>query len=1000
MSAKPYYWKFRHPGWHILSLIYHVPLFQAYAAARYARKLGRNLNAGTNGTSVLPYACRYLVLDSLLNLTSNLHIDLATTLTSRANPHLPTTIGDMSLQISEDGSVGEMWKDALEEFEKSTPRFKGIALSTTAEELRKTLEALNEDGKEDKKSRSSRLKDIGLKVLEVVKSLEGVAAGAASTIFGPAQVCFGALSIFLSIPGKVREFHEFIEVVFIEFEPVLSQFDIYINMEKKHTISDPMRNAIHRVMASFVKLCATVVGLQEGGKWDRFKKHASRVLDDNKELRDELNKFKRIVNGLQNVQDTETYRNVVAVQRSVDGIGVGQSEMQVSVKKLVEDQTKRNRDEKKKEWLLAIRKSLGIEDDSASPKPRQEEMASNRLEDTGNWLLNDDRFKKWADRKHAGADSILFLTGNPGFGKSSLISAVVDHLRKQASRLGQGHRSLVSFYFLSVQNDRKISPENTAETALKWIALQLAEQDDALCKALATLLADHRANDIRTWGFARLWGLLKLGDPSDRTTNYLIFDDVDKFSDLARKQFANILAGASGREWDQCSLKILVCGNFDPKTLSNGRANQGSTIRIDVESMKDDFRAYINKQLLERNMLPGQECDDLRLKLEGTMLETPGCSFRTIDIAMKGIRRAIATSAKEEDLLEAVRHSTQDQQQVMNDTLAQLQVGLRPSQIKLINEILIWVVFGNDTAESVQFDVSYVEAGLRLRGVTLPIGGLANFITRETRGLMHTENLGRTIVLEEGAKKALVKPRVVPRQREPPRISLEVKMVNTDLPIARQFFWDLTIATTSHFDLSANSPNAEASNLKGTITINKADAHLAIVEATLDFLKNPPTEETENIGRILIANLGHNLKTLYEATDLEAIDDRLKINIGGSIFDLFADPNVVKRHWKTFEPQYEFLGEKSMSEIWKWLEDDKVTGALGTKDKEWLRKRRDSSDKTQALVEDVIEMIARLWLEDPEPHDTAFRWIREFLTRVCVTGSYSSFSGQRRSDNN
>ena len=148
------------------------------------------------------------------------------------------------------------------------------------------------------------------------------------------------------------------------------------------------------------------------------------MFGDDQDLRNEMERFKRIVNGLKNVESTAIYQVALEGKRSIEVVGAGVSGVQTSVdgvgsnvKKLVDDQTKRNREDKRKEWLTTIRKSLGIEDDNTSPKPRQEQMAKNRLEGTGNWLLQDDRFTKWANRDHSEGDSILFLTGSPGFGK-------------------------------------------------------------------------------------------------------------------------------------------------------------------------------------------------------------------------------------------------------------------------------------------------------------------------------------------------------------------------------------------------------------------------------------------------------------------------------------------------------------------------------------------------------------------------------------------------------
>ncbi|KAM7186685.1 hypothetical protein V8F33_011672 [Rhypophila sp. PSN 637] len=895
---------------------------------------------------------------------------------------------NMSLQTAENGLIAEMWQEALAEFQKMVPdkSFKDLAQKTTPEELRRKIEAMNSEADAKKNPKTSRAKDIGLKVIDVVKTFGGVAAEAAGMVFGPAQICFGALSIFLSIPRKVRDFHEFIEQVFIELEPVLSQFDIYIKMEKEHHVHDNLQTAIHKVMSSFVHLCGTVINIQQGSKWERFKRHTIQALTEDKDLQEELDKFRRIVNGLQSIQVTATYEVVVDtragvldVQRSVDGVGT-------NVKKLVDEQNKRSKDEKKKAWLADIKTFLGLkEDDNSNPKARQETISSNRLKDTGKWLIDDVRFKKWADRHHSEADSTLYLTGPTGFGKSSLVSIVIDHLREQAAIPGLDHRSLVSFYYVPAQKDKGAEQTSVAETALKWIAAQLAEQDDTLCKSLAALAATpDKAAEVKRAGVLGLWDMLKIGSPSARTTNYLIFDDVDKFSEPARQQLAKILSALSDREVEQCPLKVLVCGDLEPEDFSPGKVNPDTVIKLDVDMMSEDFRVYIRRKLNAPNMLPGPACADRRARLEEKLLSTSGCSFRTIDIAMKGIERVIATSGDEGDMFRVVERSTQNEDDVVKELLAQLQAELGPLQINQINEVLMWVLFGNEGDEADEFEVSALEAAFRLRKMKLPIEGLPNFITRCARGLMHmADDSEGTIVLDEGVRKAIFKPRAMARRAEPPRINLEIKIVNADLPTARRFFWDLAkYATLDQFDFSADSPNIQSNNSKGIISVNAVDAHLAIVLATLDFLNSPPTPDTEDVGPCLVYNLARNLKVLYEATGLDAIDDELKSKIGKFVYKLFADPRVIETHWtKTFMGYRgrRLLSHESMTEFWRWLEDNTATRDLGTKDEEWLRKHAASDDKTTALVKDLGVMIARLWLEDKEYHDQAVLWINQFV---------------------
>lgn len=788
----------------------------------------------------------------------------------------------------------------------------------------------------------------------------------------------------------MREFHEFIESIFIELDPVLSQFDIYIKMEKDHSIHENLQTAIHKVMASFVHLCGKVISIQQGGKWERFKRHTKQILADDKELQEELEKFKRVVSGLHDIQVTATYEGVVEtragvfeVQRSVDGVGS-------NVKKLVDEQDKRAKDDSKKRWLDEIRKFLDIkEEDSNNPKKRQDKMTGIRLKGTGTWLLKDEKFKKWAESHSPESHPVLYLTGRSGFGKSTLLSAVIDQLRAQAAALGQEGRSLISFYFLPAQKDEWSDQDNLAQAALKWVAVQLAEQDDLLCKSMYGALKDS-TNELKTVGVAGLWDLLKLKSASARTTNYLIFDDVDKFSKPAQQQFAKILADVSDRSEGQSSIRIIVAGDkLDPQIFGLGDGEEKPIIKVDIDSMKGDFQQYINEKLRQKTMLPGPACAELRQKLQDRLLETQGCSFRTIDIAMKNIERVIASSGKEEQLFHAIDRSTQDEDDVIQETLALLQSELGPAQIGLINNILVWVVYGGDENVGSVFYLSTLEAALQTLKVELPIEGLANFIASKAQGLMCITASGdtTTISLEEGVKKAIVKPRAVSRLAEPPRINLEIKIVNADLPTARRFFWDLARhVTLDQFDFSADSPNAQKGDTKGFIAVNQVDACLKMVQTTMTLFSNPMDNKATafvKLGSYLVTRFRHNMKVLYDAKDLDALDDETKRKIGKFVYNLFANPRILEDYWDVFQFQsLNLVGRDALTEYWRWLEDKPATSGLGTKDEEWLNECIASEDRSRKLIDDLMKHIATLWLLRPGNHGAAINWIYSFIAEV------------------
>jgi len=54
------------------------------------------------------------------------------------------------------------------------------------------------------------------------------------------------------------------------------------------------------------------------------------------------------------------------------------------------------------------------------PQQRHQAVLTGRLGSIGNWVLETDKFKKWSDREDGCAESLLFMCGSPGVGKTYL----------------------------------------------------------------------------------------------------------------------------------------------------------------------------------------------------------------------------------------------------------------------------------------------------------------------------------------------------------------------------------------------------------------------------------------------------------------------------------------------------------------------------------------------------------------------------------------------------
>jgi hypothetical protein len=89
-------------------------------------------------------------------------------------------------------------------------------------------------------------------VLNCIQLLGGIAAQGASIVFGPATLCFNAISFLIDIPKTVASVYEGIESLFTEISHVLGLFKIY----NSYVQFDPaLREGTHRLMISIVRIC-------------------------------------------------------------------------------------------------------------------------------------------------------------------------------------------------------------------------------------------------------------------------------------------------------------------------------------------------------------------------------------------------------------------------------------------------------------------------------------------------------------------------------------------------------------------------------------------------------------------------------------------------------------------------------------------------------------------------------------------------------------------------
>ncbi|KAM6485833.1 hypothetical protein HDV62DRAFT_403210 [Trichoderma sp. SZMC 28011] len=877
-----------------------------------------------------------------------------------------------------DLSIRGMWDEAGRRFRARTEKSLDLKPPKSIDDIRDMIERrYDPSSPAESDGGHERAKRIGLNILSCIKLLGGVAAQGAELVFQPAGVCFNAISLLLDVPQSIHEFHGTIDAVFGIVGPTLSQFKIYERIELFNTIDPELNTAIHKVMISFVDICALAIVLRKGSRWKRFKAATKQaLLNDDSGLKDEIEQFEKLVKGQQNVQATLTLEVALSAKADLTTIlgkacetGKRIDDIAIGILDLKEAETNRSLEKSRQENLTKIRTKLAIDEKNIkASKDVCEKIWQRCITDSGDWLRDMEDYKKWSDKSTNDASPLLLLTGEAHSGKSSAMSTIVHQLKAAHESQGQSTaRALVAYYFFPFFAKKADDDKRPATTAVKHIAFQLAEQDSGTAKSMAAFCDDkHSESYFRDSSCKDLWRELKIGSPKPGTMHFIIVDGLDGLFEghpEAANHFLDIFEAIQSQTStgsDGARVRLIVSGKSD----NFQRESLQSAPNIEIEKYNgSDITYYIYEELKKTNLLQGDESETTRLrtKVHDRLLEEAKGNFLKVQTALEKIKDLIMSDGSEAEMDAILDESNQDKRTISENVILELQQSLKPQSIEELNELLIWVIYG-----FVYFDPAELEAARFLRFGTVSLQKLEDKLKGMYSKLFfsHYGNVATLPSIEPLIIKERDRPRI---SEDAPKISLNLTISNGDITTVQNFLWSLfQKSMVEKFEFEPISgPTRSAAR---EIQVNEYDAHLAIVKQSLRFLTSPPDERTKPLGPYIVRSLHRHLETLNQAIGYDEILASDKRDIGDGLFALFVSGDVIEKHWDSFEVVgINWMGQDDKIEIFRnWLKDPDAIGHLGRLDKDWLRTVNTSQRPNRELLTPMMKTVAQHWLLDNE----------------------------------
>lgn len=290
---------------------------------------------------------------------------------------------------------------------------------------------------------------------------------------------------------------------------------------------------------------------------------------------------------------------------------------------------------------------------------------------TGKWFLDGSTFKQFKES----SQSVLWLRGDSGCGKSVLCSAVIDHILAVQSR---DSRTKLAYWYFTVTDKKRTSVDGF----LRALIIQLVHE----CPIPSSLLD--------------LWSAGKMGRKAPQKVDlqetirrilvaepsriyFIIIDAADESDDTERAELMQFVRSLALLEAD-----IHIFFTSRTHTVGIEKTIKGNTsfynIAMEGQDTELDISAHVTERL-ENDGALAKWSPDLRQLIKDTLTKDAGGMFRWVDCQLQAVRRC----RKPAEVRKTMKTLPRDLYEVYTRELAKIDDSASQDMIRLLE----WLAF-------------------------------------------------------------------------------------------------------------------------------------------------------------------------------------------------------------------------------------------------------------------------------------------------------------------
>ncbi|SCO87393.1 related to vegetatible incompatibility protein HET-E-1 [Fusarium oxysporum] len=217
-------------------------------------------------------------------------------------------------------------------------------------------------------------------------------------------------------------------------------------------------------------------------------------------------------------------------------------------------------------------------------RAHHEEVSGNRTAGTCEWILKKEKFIRWEKSD----SSVTILYGNPGAGKTFLISRVVDYCTEKAEA-----SEALAFFYCKRDEDNRRSPQDILRSILRQLSNPVKDVESGTIHVALKDLPNRLALNGTTFDVPTCENLIgKLIEGYSKTT--IILDALDECDRNNREELMRVLSNLAN---GSSKFRVFISSRHDEDILRHFKGTP--VMEMEATDNEEDISWYVEDRLFQ-----------------------------------------------------------------------------------------------------------------------------------------------------------------------------------------------------------------------------------------------------------------------------------------------------------------------------------------------------------------------------------------------------------------